>query len=142
MSAGDLTSLERLSVQELRAEWARRLGGEAPALRTRELMKLALAYRLQAKAQGELSGTMKRRAAELARRFTADRNYTPVAGPALKPGSSIIKAYRGVRHEVMVLEEGFGYLGERFGTLSEVAFRITGTKWNGYIFFGLKVRTR
>ena len=65
----------------------------------------------------------------------------PTAGPALKPGSSLIKAWRGVRHEVRVLEEGFGYQGERFSSLSAVAFRITGTKWNGHVFLDLKART-
>ena len=47
-----------------------------------------------------------------------------------------------MRHEVRVLEDGFSYQGERFGSLSEVAQRITGTKWNGQVFFGLKERRR
>ena len=55
-------------------------------------------------------------------------------------GSSRIKEWRGVRHEVRVLEDGFSYMGERFGSLSEVARRITGTRWNGLVFFGLKAR--
>ena len=143
MSAGDpLEALDGLSVPELRAAWVERLGGSPPLLRTRELLGLALAYRLQAKAEGDISGPTKRRLAELGRRFTADRAYTPIPGPALKPGSSVIKAWRGIRHEVRVLEVGFSYQGERFGSLSEVAHRITGTKWNGHVFFGLKGRTR
>jgi hypothetical protein len=65
-----------------------------------------------------------------------------VAAPKLKPGSSLIREWRGVRHEVIVLDEGFSYLGERLGSLSEAAQRITGTKWNGPVFFGLKARRR
>lgn len=143
MSPGQLPAgLQAMSLDALRAAWVEHLGGEPPRLRARELMALSLAYRLQARTEGDLPGPVKRRCAELARRFAEDPKYTPVAGPALKPGSSLIKEWRGVRHEVRVTEEGFSYLGERFGSLSEVAQRITGTKWNGLVFFGLKARVR
>ncbi|MDB5448030.1 MAG: hypothetical protein JWQ97_3347 [Phenylobacterium sp.] len=137
-----LVELNGLSLVQLRQVWVVSFGDEPPRLRTRELMALALAYRVQVEAEGDLSGRAKRRLAELGRRFTADRNFTPAPGPVLKPGSSIIKAWRGVRHEVRVMEEGFSYQGERFGSLTEVAQRITGTKWNGPVFFGLKARVR
>lgn len=143
MSAGDLLAgLDQMSVPELRAAWRTRLGGEPPALRTSELLGLALAYRLQAKVHGDLAGKEKRRITELSRRFAADRDYRPDGGPQLPPGSSIIKAWRGLRYEVQVLQEGFSYDGRRFSSLSEVALHITGTKWNGYVFFGLKARSR
>ncbi len=143
MSAGDLLArLESMSLAELRAAWTERLGGDPPKLRTRDLLALALAHRLQALAHGDLPGPTKRRMSELARRFAEDRTYAPTSGPALKPGSALIKEWRGVRHEVWVLEQGFSYRGERFGSLSEVAQKITGTKWNGYVFFGLKARRR
>lgn len=143
MSAGDLPEgLEVMTTPELRQLWGERLGGSLPAFRTRELLGLALAYRLQARRHGDLSGAARRRIAELGRRFSEDRSFTPTLGPTLKPGSSLIKEWRGVRHEVRVLEEGFSYQGERFGSLSEVARRITGTKWNGHLYFGLKARRR
>jgi len=143
VSANDFpAALESMSLDDLRAAWTERLGSPPPSLRTRELMGLALAYRLQAAQQGDLPSSAKRRMAELARRFSEDRGFTPTPGRALKPGSSVIKEWRGVRHEVRVLEAGFSYQGERFGSLSEVAQHITGTKWNGHIFFGLKARTR
>jgi hypothetical protein len=141
-SAERLVDLQDLSLAELRAAWTARFGEAAPRLRTRELMRLALGYRLQAEMHGGLSAAAKRRMTELARCFTADRSYAPTPGPTLKPGSSLIKEWRGVRHEVRILEDGFSYLGERFGSLSEVARRITGTKWNGHVFFGLKGRRR
>ena len=143
MSAGDLPEgLEVMTTPELRQLWGERLGGSLPAFRTRELLGLALAYQLQARRHGDLSGAARRRIAELGRRFSEDRSFTPTPGPTLKHGSSLIKEWRGVRHEVRVLEEGFSYQGERFGSLSEVARRITGTKWNGHLFFGLKARRR
>lgn len=134
--------IETMNIDALRKAWGDLVGTEAPKLRQRELMALALAYRLQARSEGDLPGPMKRRAAELARRFQADPAYTPVQAPALMVGSAIIKEWRGVRHEVRVVEDGYTYCGQRFGSLSEVAQHITGTKWNGNVFFGLKARTR
>jgi hypothetical protein len=143
VSAGDLLAgIEAMSLEELRATWTTRLGVAPPKLRTRDLMALALAHRLQIRAHGDLPGAAKRRIAELARRYTEDRDFNPVPGPTLKPGSSLIKEWRGVRHEVRVLEEGFSYQGERFGSLSQVAQQISGAKWNGQVFFGLKARRR
>lgn len=146
MSAGDigadLVAFETMSLDQLRKAWTERLSEPLPKLRTRELMALCLAYRLQARAYGGLPAPVKRRAAELSRRFKADRNYTVTPGPVLKPGCSLVKEWRGVRHEVRVTQDGFSYLGEPMGSLSEAAHRITGTKWNGHVFFGLKARTR
>jgi hypothetical protein len=137
-----LASFGDLAVPELRKLWVERLGQPPPQLRTRELLSLALAYRIQAEAHGGLPGDTKRRLAELERRFSADRSYRPAPPPRLKPGCSLIREWRGVRHEVRVLKEGFSYQGEGFGSLSQVAHRITGTKWNGLVFFGLKARAR
>nr|WP_303829819.1 DUF2924 domain-containing protein [Asticcacaulis taihuensis] len=131
-----------MSLAELRLAWTRDLGGQPPRLRTRELLHLAYSYRLQARRHGDLSQASKRRLAELARQFTEDRSFTPTPERQLKPGTSLVKDWRGVRHEVIVLEDGFNYHGEIFGSLSQVAFRITGTKWNGHIFFGLKARRK
>jgi hypothetical protein len=136
-----LLGLEDLSVPQLREAWGRLLSEQVPALRTAELLRLALAYRLQAAQHGDLPPKTRRRIAELARQFAADRDYTPTRGPNLKPGSSIVKAYRGERYEVRVLESGFACGGRIFRSLSEVARHITGTKWNGHVFFGLKARS-
>jgi hypothetical protein len=142
VSAGNLPEgLDQMSLSDLRELWVATLSEAVPALRTAELLRLALAYRVQTRARGDLSGKSKRRIAELARRFAEDRNYSPTPGPVLKPGSSLIKAWRGERHEVRVLEQGFSYRGQRFASLSEIAGHITGTKWNGYVFFGLKARS-
>lgn len=138
----DVTDLEALSLADLRARWTEMFGTAPPKLRTRELLALALAYRLQARGQGGLPGTTRRRLGELARRFSEDRAFTPTPGPVLKPGSSLIKEWRGVRHEVRVLQDGFSYQAQHFGSLSEIAQHITGVKWSGQVFFGLKARKR
>ncbi|MGZ3365413.1 MAG: DUF2924 domain-containing protein, partial [Caulobacteraceae bacterium] len=137
-----LDDLPRMTLRELREAWALCLGGDPPRLRTRELLALSLGYRLQARREGDVSATIRRRLSELERRFAEDRRYSPQGTPVLKPGSSLVREWRGVRHEVRVLENGFSYRGERLSSLSEAAQKITGTKWNGLVFFGLKERGR
>ena len=61
-----------------------------------------------------------------------------MVGPDLKPGSSLIREWGGQRHEVAVTHDGFAYQGEAYASLSQVAGKITGTKWNGPLFFGLR----
>ena len=72
----------------------------------------------------------------VAERFAEDEAYQPSQAPRIKPGSCFVKDWRGERHEVWVKEEGFNYRGRDFASLSQVAFAITGTKWNGPAFFG------
>jgi hypothetical protein len=95
---------------------------------------------MQVESFGGLPAASRRRMADYAAKFTADRKFTPTPGPTLKAGSSLIREWRGVRHEVAVTADGFSYLGEPYRSLSQVAHRITGTKWNGLVFFGLKAR--
>jgi hypothetical protein len=133
----EVQALARLDLKGLRAEWRVRWG-EPPKLRSRELMAYAAAYRLQAEAFDDLPAPTRRRMAELARKFAADRSYRPAPGPKLTAGCSLIREWGGARHEVKVLDEGFSYLGKRFSSLSSVAQHITGAKRSGVLFFGLK----
>jgi hypothetical protein len=103
-------------------------------------MARAFAYQLQAGRGEDLLAVRCRQLNELADRFQADRRYTPIPAQALKPGSALIREWSGVRHEVAVTEAGFEYAGATFRSLSKVAERITGTHWNGQVFFGLKAR--
>lgn len=135
----EIAAVEGMSLLQLRDYWKTRWG-PAPAFRARDQMCRAAVYRLQAEAFGGLSGRTKRHLAELAVRFTEDRGFNPGPAISLKPGSSLIREWGGVRHEVAVIDDGFLYRGERFASLSKLAHRITGSKWNGPVFFGLKPR--
>ncbi len=134
--ACDVTSAT-LDLEHLRAEWRRRWG-EPPKFRSRDTLARALAHRIQVEAFGDLPASVQRRAADLAQRFMADRSFTPQAAATLLPGSSLIREWQGKRHEVAVTADGFLYQGEKFRSLSRVAHHITGTKWNGPVFFGLR----
>ena len=102
------------------------------------LLRRRLAYELQARAHGDLPAEARRRLKRLHQAFKADPAYTPLPGLGLKPGTVLTRTWRGVMHHVDVMDEGFEYRGERFGSLSEIARRITGTRWSGPLFFGLK----
>jgi|LakMenEpi03Aug12_release.lakeMendotaPanAssembly.Ray.scaffolds.fasta_scaffold219202_3 hypothetical protein len=134
-----LAELGRMSLAELRAFWAERWG-EPPAFRSREHLSRAAAYRLQSQSHGALNGASRRELAELAKRFEADRDYTPTPQTQLKPGSTVVREWGGQRHVVTVMDEGFIYAGRSYRSLSKIAGEITGTKWNGPLFFGLKAR--
>jgi hypothetical protein len=135
-----MEALAALGLPALRLFWAERWG-RPPQYRSRDLMLRALAYRLQVQAEGGLPGASVRRMAVYAAKFMDDRKFTPTPGPLLKPGASLVREWQGARHEVLVTGDGFLYRGRRFRSLSQVAQTITGTKWNGLLFFGLKTRS-
>jgi hypothetical protein len=121
-------SLTDLGLEHLRLEW-RRLYGAPPKLRSVELLRFILAWRIQSDAMGGLDDASK---AALKRKAASRR------GPALAVGTVLTREWRGVKHAVEILEGGVRYGGERYASLSEVARHITGSRWNGPRFFGLR----
>jgi hypothetical protein len=125
----EVRALTRLDLEGLRAEWRRRYGWP-PVLRSPDLVRHMLAWRIQVAAFGGLD-------AETRRRLRQSSVPTPVSrGPT--PGTRIAREWKGVTHEVEVVADGFSYAGRHFGSLSEVARTITGARWNGPRFFGLR----
>lgn len=125
----DPADLDGLGLEDLRTVWRERYGAP-PALRSPELLALILAWRIQAEDGGGLD-----RDTKLAlRRPAAARR-----GPEPTPGARLVREWQGVPHEVVVQTDGsFLYRGDRHQSLSEVARRITGARWNGPRFFGLR----
>jgi hypothetical protein len=123
----DVRALERLDLEGLRAEWRRRYG-VTPTLRSHELLRRNLAWRIQADAYGGLSPAVRDALRRKGR-----------SGPPLQPGVRLAREWRGVRHEVEVLDSGVMFhQGNRYDSLSSVARAITGVRWNGPRFFGLR----
>jgi hypothetical protein len=133
----DLDSLSELSLPELQAQWRALTGAPLKGVR-RDLLLRAIAYRLQAQQQGGLSAKAHQRLAQLAKTYTKDRHAQPQAIPELRPGCRLFREWQGVMHEVTVLEHGFGHQDRLYKSLSEIARGITGTRWSGPLFFGLK----
>jgi len=96
-----------------------------------------LAYDLQVRAQGGLSPRLVKRLQAMA----AGDTPRPAA-PQLRPGAQLLRTWNGVTHRVDVVEDGYRYRGETYGSLSAIAKRITGAHWSGPRFFGLVSRSR
>lgn len=133
----EIARLDDLGLDELRALWSRFLG-KVPAHLGASLLRRRLGYELQARAHGDLPAETRGRLKRLHQAFKADAAYAPSPSPGLKPGTTLTRTWRSVVHRVDVVEAGFEYRGERFRSLSEIARRITGTRWSGPLFFGLK----
>ena len=133
----ELTLLPLQPEEDLRARWRELYQSDPPQRFGREFLARAIAYRLQEQALGALKPAARRRLTRLAQ--------TPVTGliPPLrplkiKPGTRLLREWHGQMHEVVVLERGVDYRGSRYRSLSEVARVITGSRWSGPLFFGLK----
>ena len=135
----EIARLDDLGLDDLR-KLCGRLVGAVPANHGTHLLRRRLAYELQAKALGDLPREAQRRLKRLRKAFKAEPGFTPLPGLGLKPGTVLTRTWHGVLHQVQVTNEGFDYRSKRFDSLSEVARRITGTRWSGPLFFGLKGR--
>jgi hypothetical protein len=135
----DLAALPGLPLDELKERWQALYGSPPPARLGRALMMRGIAYRLQEQALGGLRPARRRRLAHAAEEIGAGR--APSRAPtAIKPGTRLLREWQGVVHEVIVLEDGVQYRGETWKSLSAVAREITGTRWSGPLFFGLRER--
>ncbi len=145
-----LDKLSTLDLQDLRVRWRKLLRTQPPQL-PRPLLLRLLAYRLQARAYGDLNREtvryLNRIARERARRHTEQGRQKAKAPPPippvptssrLKPGTLLAREFNGIMHRVTVTQEGFVWQGSSYSSLSEIARLITGTRWNGPRFFGLR----
>ena len=156
--AKEVSAMQRMTVDQLRGEYAD-VFGEQPRSRHKDYLIKRIAWRLQANAYGDLSERARRRAQELANdadvRMKSPRNQQPTVKPKtaarkraavsasagrteLNVGDVLTRKYKGRTYRVIVHPDGFEYGGETFTSLSAVAERITGSHWNGYLFFGLR----
>jgi hypothetical protein len=137
-----VANLGGLDLNGLRRQWRAHLGGEAPAHLPRWLLMKVLAYRLQSDAFGDLDksiGRILRSGKENGVSAPFDRRAPQTRdGIDLKAGALLVREWNGQLERVTVLEEGFAWNGQTFGSLSQIAKAMTGTNWNGHRFFGLR----
>jgi Protein of unknown function (DUF2924) len=134
--ASEIASLSKLGIDELREGW-KSMFGKAPSRGiSRSFLTRAIAYRLQEKAFGGLKPSTR----HLLEEFAHDGADGSAVAPSriIQPGAVLVREWRGINHQVSVLEKGFCFRGRHFRSLSEVAREITGTRWSGPLFFGLK----
>ena len=135
-----LTRLPTCNRAELTAEWLRLYRTKPPAQIGRNLLMAAVAYRLQEQILGGLQPELRRQLRAIAGQ--ARHGGEPaLAAPRLKPGTKLLRDWQGHTHEVLVGENGFLWQQAQYRSLSQIARAITGTRWSGPVFFGLKPRT-
>lgn len=131
--ANNIEALERLNLAGLRAVWRKRYGAP-PKLRSIELMRLSIAWRLQAEVLGGLD--------HQTRRQLQRRGPVQAEGLGLGIGAILRREWQGTIVEVVVEADGFRWNDQSWPILSAVATAITGTRWNGPRFFGLRQTSR
>ena len=157
----EIEDLRRLSMRALRAKYQELFGMEARSS-NRQFLFRRIAWRLQARAEGDLTERARRRAAELADdadiRLRAPKDFfseLSAESPPLEPqlafrgdrplppvGTILTRQYRGQAIVVHVRGNGFEYQGRRYLSLSAIAREVTGTRWNGLAFFHVTERRR
>jgi hypothetical protein len=137
----EIAQLGGLGLGALRDLWRECLGSP-PHFASTELTRLWLAWELQANVRGGYDLATRRRLKQLSKSSKVDATPTSAALWALKPGTILTREWGGVTHRVMVLEEGFAWAGQNYRSLSEIATRISGARWSGPRFFGLKQRVQ
>src|SRR5262249_1890169 len=140
----EIARLRDLDLLNLRARWRTVFRRKAPEHLPRHLLFRILAYRLQDERLGDLDQAT-------VRLFDRIASGSGGSGPGsvrkqcardrLQPGSILVREWNGARHRVLVLDEGFAWNGKTSQSLSAVAFALTGTRWSGPRFFGLRGRT-
>jgi len=152
----EIAILREMTVGQLRQKY-REVFGEETQAGNKDFLFKRIAWRIQSLAEGNLSERARQRAAEIARE--ADIRTTIPRAPAVSPdaegrtlttaaptvtdervpppGTVLTRTYRGRTHHVTILPDGFDYDGQVYRSLSAIAKTITGSHWNGYLFFGL-----
>ena len=132
----EITTVADLSRRALVEQWITAFGRPPPKGLSRRLLEYAAAYALQSKAHGGLKPTVRRKLRQLTD-SGGPSTARPIASKSLSPGSRLVREWHGRICTVDVLEIGFLFDGQHYGSLSGVARAITGARWSGPRFFGL-----
>ena len=133
-----IEQLDSMGWTELKALWQERYGASEPYIRGKEFLRRQLAARIQEERYGGLTSATKRRLRDLAKSYDNDSKHAPKAPRTLLPGSTLTRNWKGKIHTVEVCDEGFIFKGNHYKGLSKIAREITGTRWSGPLFFGLR----
>jgi len=133
----EIAALASLDLKDLKLRWRELYDTEPPHRISRELLTRAIAYRLQEREFGDLAPATRRLLERVADDLSSHRARLGHARKAA-PGTLLIREWRGKAHQVTVHDHGVVYRREHYGSLSEVARLITGTRWSGPLFFGLR----
>ncbi len=135
----EIAQLSELTLDELKALFLALTGRPLPKYMRRGLMTQAVAHAMREAASGGLARDTQRQLDALVRQIVPTGEPKPAPlNRKIKAGTRLLREWQGRVHEVTVVQGGFSYRGSRYRSLSEIARTITGTRWNGWVFFGLK----
>jgi hypothetical protein len=135
---GELDRLPKLPIADLRARYRELFRTEPPKAFGPDLLRRSIAQRIQEKTFGDHSPSTRRLLDQLVKAAITKPNGRLELPRRIKPGTELVRTWKGRSHRVMVMDDGFVHDGHKFSSLSEIASAITGTKWNGPRFFGLR----
>jgi hypothetical protein len=134
----ELDRLPTMPIAQLRVRYRELFRAEPPKPFGPDLLRRSIAQHIQEKAYGGLPRETQRLLEQLVKAAIAKPNGRLELPRRIKPGSELVRTWKGKSHRVTVMTEGFAYDGRPFASLSEIASEITGTNWNGPRFFGLR----
>lgn len=136
----EIARLRDLDLASLRARWQTVFRRQPPPHLPRHLLFRVLAYRLQADRLGDLDGECRRLLDQAVSPEAAGKHAEARSRMVtdVRPGTMLAREWNGQMHRIAVLDDGFAWNGKTYGSLSTIAFAITGTRWNGPRFFGLR----
>ena len=133
-----LVALPTMSKAELCDLWKQLFHSDPSSDLRRNLMIPILAYRIQEQAFGSLSARTQERLRRLSQAFEKKGDSALAGVPRVRPGTRLVRQWGDQVHLVNVHVNGYEYQGARYKSLSEIARLITGTRWSGPLFFGIK----
>jgi len=134
-----LTWVKEASREELAKEWEHFFGTTPPTRCGMNILRGNVSYQFQSQFHGALSYATKEKLRNLYNQFKKDPKYQPTGKTTLlRAGTKLIREYKGQVYEVTALEKGYSFQGKKYRSLSQIANKITGSKWNGKLFFGIK----
>jgi hypothetical protein len=134
----ELDRLPAMPIAQLRLRYKEVFRTEPPTAFGPDLLRRSIAHRIQEKAYGGLSASTRRLLDQLVKAAIAKPNGRLELPRRIKPGSELVRTWKGKSYRVTVAADGFAWDGRTFAGLSEIASAITGTRWNGPRFFGLR----
>lgn len=138
--ASELIRLVKLPIVKLRLRYRELFRSDPPKAFGPDLLRRSIAQRIQEKAYGGLPRPVHRQLILLIKAYTAKPSGRLVLPPRIKPGSVLVRNWKGNSYRVTVTADGFAYDGKPYSNLSEIASLVAGTRWNGPRFFGLRVK--
>ena len=136
----ELDRLPAMPIVQLRVHYRELFRIDPPTAYGPDLLRRSISYRIQEKAYGGLPRPVQRQLDPLIKAYAAQPTGKLVLPPRIKPGSILVRQWKNKSYRVTVMADGFVYDGQNYSNLSEVAQLITGTRWNGPRFFGLRFK--